>query len=178
MKRSILAVAALALLATAGARAAETNRPGRGPRGPGGPGGPRLEAPLIAPRLMDDLKLTADQKPKVDAIAADFARNRDKLLADQKNNPAIAKLRDEMKAAREAGDRQKMQELRSQLMPYDKPIFDLRKESMDKVRALLTDEQRKTLDEARQRFGRRNGPPPSQPPLPDPTGKSEPPPKD
>jgi len=176
MKRLTIALAAVALLASGAVRAAdETNRPAMGPHGPGGPGGPHFEAPLIPPRLMADLALTAEQKPKVDAIAADFDQQRDKILADQKNNPAITNLRDEIKAARQAGDREKVRELRGQLAPYEKPILDLRKESMDKVRALLTDAQKKTLDDARQRFGRRNGPPP---PPPGGTDKPEPPPGD
>jgi hypothetical protein len=167
MKRLIIALATVALLAGGGARAAETNQPGRGPRGPGGPGGPggpRAGVPLIPPRLMADLALTADQKPKVDAISAEFSQKRDQILAEQKNNPAITKLRDEMRAAREARDRQKMQELRTQLMQYNQPLIDLRRASMDKVRALLTDAQKKTFDQARNRFGRRNGPPPPDAP--------------
>ncbi|HUI06785.1 MAG TPA: Spy/CpxP family protein refolding chaperone [Verrucomicrobiae bacterium] len=161
MKRLTIALAVVALLAADAARAAdETNRPAYGPGGPGGPGGPRFEMPLIPPRLMADLALTADQKTNVDAIAADFAQQRDKILADQKTNPTITKLRDEIKAAREARDREKMRELRAQLMPYEKPLLDLRRASMDKVRALLTDAQKKTLDNARERFGHRWGPPP------------------
>lgn len=179
MKRLVTALAAVALLATGAVRAAdETNPPARGPGGPWGPGGPRgpgFEAPLIPPRLMNDLALTAEQKPKVEAIVSEFTQKRDKILADQKNNSAITKLRDEMKAAREARDREKMGELREQLVPYDRPLVDLRRESMDKVRALLTDEQKKTLDQARPRFGRRAGPPP---PPPDAAGKPETPAKD
>ena len=175
MKRLITAVAAVALLAIGTAHAAdETNAPARSPGHPGGPGGGmRFEAPLIPPHLMDELALTAEQKPKVDAIASDFAQQRDKIVADQKNNPAITKLRDEMKAARDAKDREKMRELHTELMPYEKPLLDLRRESMDKVRALLTDAQKKTLDEARERFGHRR---PPQGPPPEPA--SPPPPQD
>ena len=169
MKRLIIALAAIALLATGAIRAAdETNHPGQRP---GGPGGPRFDAPLIPPKLMTDLALTAEQKPKVEAIASEFTQKRDKILADQKNDPAITKLRDEMRAAREAKDREKARSLREQLAPHEKPLLDLRKASMDQVRALLTDEQKKTFDEARQRFGRRNGPPPPPPPAPDAAGK-------
>ena len=180
MKSLLIACAAVALLAAGMTRAAETNAPPMPPGGPGGhggPGGPRFEMPLIPPKLMADLALTADQKPKVDAIAADFAQQRDKILADQKNNPAITKLRDEIRAAREAGDRAKIRELRTQLAPYEKPLLDLRRESMDKVRALLTDAQKKTLDEARERFGRRNGPRPQGPPA-DESSPPPPPPQD
>jgi len=179
MKRLTIALVTVALLAAGAARAAETDQPPAhhgGPGGPGGPGGSRFEMPLIPPKLMTDLALTDEQKPKVDAIASDFTKQRDKLLADQKNNPDITKLRDQMRAAREAGDRDKMRELRTQLAPYEKPLLDLRKQSMDKVRTLLTDAQKKTLDDARERFGHRNGPPPPQGPPPEPANPPAPPP--
>jgi Spy/CpxP family protein refolding chaperone len=154
MKRLMIAITAIALLATFGARAAdETDQPKKGPPGPGGQGGPRFDVALVPPRVMDELKLTAEQKPKVEILASEFAKERDKLRASQTNNTEFAKLRDDMRAARDAGDREKMRSLREQLAPYEKPLLDLRKQYTDKVRALLTDEQKKTLDEAIQRRG-------------------------
>jgi Spy/CpxP family protein refolding chaperone len=181
MKLITIAFAAAALLAAVAVRAADdSDHPGKGPGGPGGPGGPRFEAPLIPAPLMTDLKLTDEQKPKVDAIASEFAKKRDKILADQKNDPAVIKLRDEMKAARDAKDREKMKSIREQLAPHEKPLLDLRKEYTDKVRTLLTDDQKKTLDEARDRMrdrmhnrrgpGDHEGAPPPPPP-PDAPGK-------
>ena len=171
MRQLMIAVTAATLLTGGGVFAqGGTNQPARPPGGPRGPGGPRFEMPLIPPRVMDDLALTAEQKPKVEALQADFAKERDKLRASETNNPEIAKLRSDMQAAREAGDREKMKSLREQLVPYEKPLLDLRKQYMDKVRVLLTDEQKKTLNEAQARFGRRNvpgGPPPLPPPPPD-----------
>jgi hypothetical protein len=184
MKRFTTALAVIALLAAGAVRAADENdQPGKGPggpRGPGGPGDPRFEAPLIPRPLLNDLKLTDEQKPKVEAIASEFTKKRDKILADQKADPAITKLRDEMKAAREARDREKMKSLREQLAPRNKYT--------DKVRALLTDDQKKTIDEARERMrdrmrnlrgpGDHEGAPPPPPPAPETTGKPEAPPKD
>jgi len=175
MKGLTIALASVALLVAGAVRADDgTNRPANGPRGPGGPGGPRLEAPLIPPRLMAQLALTADQKPKVDALASEFSQKRDQILANQKNNSTITELRNEMRAAWEARDREKMRALRAQLAPYDRPLLDLRRQYMDQVRLLLTDAQKKTLDSARQRFARRNG----RPPAPNTTGESEAPPGD
>ena len=157
MKRLLIAIATVALLAGAVARAGEgkENHPGKGP---GGPGGPRFDMPLIPPRLMDELTLTDDQKSKVETLQAEFSKQRDKLRAEQKDNPEMAKLRDEMKAAHQANDKEKIRQLHEQLMERDHPILDLRKQYMDKVRALLTDEQKKKLDEARDRIRERRGP--------------------
>jgi len=183
MKRLVVAATAAVLLTGVAAFAqGDTNQPPKppgGPRGPGGPGGQQLTLPLIPPRLMNELKLTADQKPKVEAVVSEFDKERDKIRASQTNNTEIAKLRDDMRVAREAGDREKMRSLREQLAPYEKPLLDLRKDYMDKVRALLTDEQKKTLDDAVQRRGAGGprgpgGPPPgggnaeSAPPPPPP----------
>jgi Spy/CpxP family protein refolding chaperone len=185
MRQLMIAVTAATLLTSGGVFAqGGTNQPTRPPGGPRGPGGPRFEMQLIPPRLMDDLALTAEQKAKVEVLQADFAKERDKLRASETNNPEFAKLRDEMRAARDAGDREKMRSLREQLVPYQKPILDLRRQYMDKVRSLLTDEQKKTLEEAIQRRGPRgpggprgmggpphgageDGPPPPPPPPPD-----------
>jgi Spy/CpxP family protein refolding chaperone len=185
MRQLMIAVTAATLLTSGGVFAqGGTNQPPRPPGGPRGPGGPRFSVPLIPPRLMDQLNLTAEQRPKVDALQSEFAKERDKLSASQTNNAEFAKLRDDMRAARDAGDREKMRSLREQLVPYRKPILDLRQQYMDKVRALLTDEQRKTLEEAIERRGQRGpgaprgmggpppgageaGPPPPPPPPPD-----------
>ena len=184
MKRLFITITAIALLATFGARAAEdSDQPKKGPPpGPSGPGGPpRFDVALIPPRLMDELNLTAEQKPKVDVLQSEFAKERDKLRASQTNSTEFAKLREDMRAAREAGDREKMRSLREQLAPYEKPLQDLRKQYTDKVRSLLTDEQKKKLEEAIQRrgpgggrgmggpprgTGQEGGPPPPPPPPP------------
>ena len=167
MKRLIIAVASMALLAGPVARAGEgkENHPGKRP------GGPRVEMPLIPPRLMEDLALTDEQKSKVETLQAEFAKQRDKLRAEQQNNPEIVKQRDEMKAARQANDKEKLRQLHEQLMEREHPLLDLRKQYMDKVRALLTDEQKKKLDEARDRIREHRGPGPHE-------GGPPPPPKE
>ena len=167
MKRLMIAIAAIALLTTAAVRAGEgkENHPAKGP---GSPGGPRFDMPLVGPKLENELALTAEQKTKLDALQAEFSKQRDKLRAEQKDNPDMVKLRDEMKAAHQANDKEKIRQLHEQLMERDHPILDLRKQSMDKVRALLTDEQKKKLDEARDRVreGRGRGPHEGAPPPP------------
>ena len=161
MKRLMIAITALGLLAAGAARAAdESNQPPAKVHGgpPGGPGGPRAEMPLIGPKLMDELKLTSEQEPKVKALEDEFDKQRDKLRADLKNNPDTAKLRDEIRTAHDAGDNEKVKSLREKQMALQKPLLDLRKQYMDKVRALLTDDQKKTLDQARERVHDRWGP--------------------
>jgi Spy/CpxP family protein refolding chaperone len=175
MKRLILSLAAVAVLTGSAARAED--KPEH--KGPPPGGGPRAEMPLIGPRLLDDLALTDEQKPKVQALQDEFVTKRDALRAEQKKDPAFQKLQEEMKAAREANDRTKLGELRPKMADYMKPVMDLRKQYMAKVRALLTPEQIAKLDTARERMQERiqehrgnkkteNGPATTPPPPPPP----------
>jgi Spy/CpxP family protein refolding chaperone len=110
-------------------------------------------------------------------LADEFDKKRDEIRAAQKKDPAFVKLQEEIKTARDTRNREKIQELRPKMAEYQKPIIDLRKQTMDKVRALLTPEQIKTLDAARERLQERRGghggngpaggPPPPPPPKED-----------
>jgi len=90
---------------------------------------------LLPPMVLEKIKLTADQKAKYDAIVADFQKE-------------TAPLREKMKAAREAGDKEKMKELFQQIMP-------LRKAAMEKLEQVLTDEQKAELKKMREEHGKR-----------------------
>jgi Spy/CpxP family protein refolding chaperone len=64
----------------------------------------------------------------------------------------MMKLHEEIAAAEKAGDKAKVEELRKKMMDLYAPRLELRKKYMDQFRALLTDEQKKKLDEARESF--------------------------
>ncbi len=155
MKRGIIIACLIGLGAAIGAQA-ETNAPPKPPRD-GRPMGnrPNMDSLLAAP-VLDELALTADQKAKYDALAADFKKDFAKWRAD---NPTS-----EGPPSNES--RQAMR--------------DLRKGYTDKLRASLDDDQKTKLDKALERMRARGqrgpggpggpgGPPP--PPLPPPADK-------
>ena len=173
MKRGIMIACLIGLMAAIGAQAEETNAPP--PRPPGGNrpmsgNRPNMEN-LLPSRILEDLSLTAEQKTKYDALAADFKKDAAKWRADNQYDPE--KAFEEMRKAREANDDAAIKKLNDQR----KGLMDLRKSYTDKVRAFLTDEQKTKLDKALEGFGRgpRGGrgpngpggpPPPPAPPTP------------
>ena len=168
MKRGIIIACLIGLVTAVGARAADdsTNNPPADHRPPR-PMAPAMEA-ILAPRVLDDLGLTADQKIKYDDLNAGFKKDAAKWRTDNNYDPG--KAREEMRKARQAGDHEAMKKLEDQR----KGLMDIRKGYVDKVRALLTDEQRTKLDKALERWpgrGPRGGPnsganPPPPPPPP------------
>jgi hypothetical protein len=152
MKRAIIIACLIGLGAAIGAQAQGTNAPPR-PPADGRPGNrPNMDS-LLAPPVLDELALTADQKAKYDALAADFKKDFAKWRAD---NPT-----DGGPPSNEA--RQAMR--------------DLRKGYTDKLRASLDDDQKTKLDKALERMrargqrgpggpGSSGGPPPPPPPPP------------
>ena len=180
MKRGIIIACLIGLVAAVGARAADesTNKPPMDNR-PMRPMAPAMES-ILAPRVIDDLALTADQKIKYDDLNAGFKKDAAKWRTDNNYDPE--KAREEMRKARQAGDNETMRKLQDQR----RGLTDIRKSYIDKLRAFLTDEQKTKLDKALERgpgrgpgFGPRGGPnsganPPAPPPPPPPT----PPPSD
>lgn len=142
MKRSLtILVTAVALCATAAVHAEKE----KGPK-PEHAKGPRHAMSLLPPKVEQDLSLTADQKAKVDELGAQFAKERDQWMAAHK--PA-KDFRAEMKAAKEANDKEKMKALQAEMREHGKPMMELRMKYMDQVRALLTPEQIAKLDDAK-----------------------------
>ena len=80
---------------------------------------------------LDKLSLTDDQKAKIKVVT-------DKLKAD--NEAYMKEHGADLKAAREAGDKEKMKTLMG-------PMMEKRKASMDEIKAVLTDEQKTKLAE-------------------------------
>jgi Spy/CpxP family protein refolding chaperone len=104
----------------------------------------RAGGPLIPAEAKDKLNLTADQKEKVAKLEKEF---------EEKNKEATDKTREAIQKAfqdRDAATRQKVRDLRE-------APEKLRTEYESKLTALLTDEQKKKFEEARQTARGRGG---------------------
>jgi Spy/CpxP family protein refolding chaperone len=104
---------------------------------------------LLPPRALQELNLTAEQQAKYKELNEQFVKERDAWLAAHKGEGEPA--REEFEAAREAGDRAKLDALRQKRHDAMQPLVDLRHKYMDQFRAVLTPQQIKKLDEARER---------------------------
>ena len=161
--KTLTAIAVVGL-ATTLAYADDTNAPAKpeGKHGPRGGPGPMMEH-LLPPRVVDDLNLTADQKTKLGELESAFKKD---AVAWDTAHPTF---RDDMRKARESGDKDAIRST----MEQRKPLMDARKGYVEKFRASLTDEQKtkldKSLEDVRQRMGKgprgdkHDGPPPPPP---------------
>jgi hypothetical protein len=168
MKRGIIIACLIGLMAVIGARAAD--QPAPKPLGDQRPPRPNMMENLLPPRAVDDLALTTDQKTKYDDLQAGFKKDAAKWRADNNYDPE--KAREEMKKARDAGDDATVKKLADQR----KGLMDLRKSYTDKVRGLLSDDQKAKLDKALERGpgrGPRGGPKSDGPPPPPPPPQSD-----
>ena len=149
MKRILITLTTITLIAATAAMAGEgkDNREGKGPR----EGRPAAvgKLPLVPAPLLQKLNLSPEQKTKYDSLAAEFDKARGHWLAA---NPADEKLRSDIKAAHQGGDKKQAQELRAKAREQHKPLMDLRKTYMNQVVAILTPEQKTTLEESRRNF--------------------------
>lgn len=93
--------------------------------------------PLVPAELQEKLALTKEQKEKIEAIEKELA---------EKTKDAEAK----MKEAREKAVADKNREAFTKIREMAQDIQKVRGEFGDKVKAVLTDEQKKKFDEARQ----------------------------
>ena len=123
MKRLVMMFAA-AVLVSGGAAVAQAQSPA-GQGGPGGGRGGMMNAQRMTEMMFKDITLTADQEAKLKEV-------------QEKYDPQMTKMREEMMAARQSGQQigpeamQKMQALRT--------------EQRDAMRAVLTPEQQVTFD--------------------------------
>ncbi|MEI6082769.1 MAG: Spy/CpxP family protein refolding chaperone [Verrucomicrobiota bacterium] len=111
-------------------------------------GAAKMMEHLLPPPILDDLKLTADQKTKYDGLETAFKKDAD---AWDKTHPGF---KEEMQKAHAAKDKDAIKKLLEQR----KPLMDTRKGYVEQLRASLTDEQKATLDkglaEIRERMGK------------------------
>ena len=115
MKKNLL-VLVMVLLGFSGMA---QDRPMRGPEGGGGDGGMNIK------QLTKELKLSADQKSKIEAIQAESAKATEALKAKMEDGGDKKAIRQEMKASRE--------------------------QTAVKIKAVLNDEQKVKYDELQEK---------------------------
>jgi Spy/CpxP family protein refolding chaperone len=155
MKRSLLVALGIGLLLVAAASASGADRERT----------PLLQrlGQLLPPDVADKLNLTAEQKKQVAKLQDELSEKRAALLGEVPEE--AGKALEEIQKARDNGEKPK---LVPAVMPLVGKVLELRqlRDGYDKkVRALLTDEQKKTLDELtkerpRRRLRDRLNPPP------------------
>jgi hypothetical protein len=153
MKRSGLVALGIGLLLIASASGAERERM------------PLLQrlGQLLPPDVADKLNLTAEQKKQVAKLQDEFSEKRAALLGELPEE--AGKAFEEIQKARENGEKPKLAPAVLPLVGKLLQVRQLREDYDKKVRALLTDEQKKTLDELtkerpRRRLRDRFNPPP------------------
>jgi Spy/CpxP family protein refolding chaperone len=99
--------------------------------GKGGPGGGRGRGEWLQAAL-DKLNLSDDQKAKIKDIMDKAAADRQEFMKEHA---------DELKAAKDSGDRDKMRSVFA-------PMREKMKATMEQIKALLTDEQKQKLAES------------------------------
>ena len=132
--RTIMIVAFAALLTGTFATAQSGEGKPDAPKGKGPGGGPgAMLDNLLPPHALDELKLTADQKTKYDGLQAAFKKELD---AWKSAHPNAA---DQMRKAREDGDRDALHKLAEER----KPVMDARKAGFD---ALVIEDATRGID--------------------------------
>ncbi len=139
--------------------------------GPGAGPGP---GPLARIReLRAALKLTPEQEPQFEEMSTALRGQ-----IDPEGQPPIRELMEEMREAMTGGDQAKAAELRSQLGERRKVVEAALREFNDNLQPLLSDEQKSTLADFRERLGRgpaaQPGDPGSDGPGPDGPGHAGP----
>jgi len=148
MKRTLIALAALAMLLPLGARtnAQDTNAPAH-------PSAHR-PADLLPPPIVSMLGLTASQQAQYDTLKTQFGQEREAW--SKAHQPEVNQLQAQMRLARQANDTNTIDNVRSQMRDLIKPLYDLRRQYVEKVRDFLTDQQKETLDKTFPQW--KNGP--------------------
>lgn len=139
MRRGHVIVCLIGLVAATAVRAGDTNAPApfslperRHTR----------SMVVLPPHVLEALALTPDQQAKYDAIAADFKEDARRWCDANNYDPGEA--HEEMHEAREIGDEATVERLAS----LREGFRDLRRSYADKVRVVLTEKQKATLDKA------------------------------
>lgn len=114
---------------------------------------------FVSQRLLDRLSLTDNQRAKVKELRVQFEKVGDDWKAIHKSERD--ELRKERATAKAASDKAKLEELEKKWQDQFKPLQDLRQRYLDRLRALLTDDQKKKLNDelehVKQRWAERRG---------------------
>lgn len=146
LSRTIIAVLAAALVTTVAS--AQDKPEQKGPPGGGrGHHGGGMRG-LLPPELVEKLNLTPEQKSKYDELQKGFEKDAAQYRTDHQIDFEA------MKKARESKDEAAMKKFGEQM----KGMMDIRKGYMDKLEAVLNDQQKGTLKEAREKMMQRGGP--------------------
>jgi hypothetical protein len=118
---------------------------------------------LLPPEVAEKLQLTEEQKKQIAKLQDEFSEKRGTLLGEVPEE--AGKAAEEIKKARENGEKPKLAPAVMPLVGKLLEVRQLREEYDKKVRAVLTDEQQKILDELtrdrpRRRLRDRLGTPP------------------
>ena len=116
-----------------------TNPPPAKHQGPRGDG-PQFDH-VLPPRIIASLALTADQQSTLDGLEAAYKKDAAKWHAD---NPVDETA---LKQARDTSDKEALRQFREK----QQGLLDIRKGYFDKFRAILTDAQKATLEDMRNR---------------------------
>jgi Spy/CpxP family protein refolding chaperone len=148
MKRLQLfvAVLGLALLGAGGATGADDEKPQRpgtarqrqGQARQGAGLGLFGRTPLLTKEEQAKLKLTDDQKPKVEKLVSAF---------DKKHSEGVDQLREAMQKARDSGDQEAIREVVQKVRALRQDTEKARADTEAKLKEVLSDEQKKTFDD-------------------------------
>jgi Spy/CpxP family protein refolding chaperone len=101
---------------------------------------------FISQRILEKLALSDEQTMQVTELRVQFAKERDAWMQAHKDERDA--LRAERESARTAGDKTKASEVYQKWNELFAPFHQLREQYREKLRALLTDEQKAKLDQA------------------------------
>lgn len=123
-------------------------RPGQDRQRPGFGGFNLRAAPLLSKEEQEKLKLTDDQKSKVEKVVSAF---------DKEQKAATDKIREAMEKARDGGDREAFRDILQKARELRESTEKARTDAEAKLKAILTDEQKKTFDEIKKDRPARGG---------------------
>ncbi len=148
MRPVMMTLAVFALTCTAWQEPPPSQR-GRGGQDRGGDRPARQNADRPGTRdfvrdLQTDLKLTDAQRPDFERFATEFQKGIQSLRQERGNDGE--RLRDQIRAARQAGDTERAEQLQTQAREGMRKLGELRKTFLDNVATILTDDQKKVLE--------------------------------
>jgi len=119
------------------------------------------QRPFISPRALKALNLSPTQRSQLDQLEAEFSTEQDLWMKEHRLHRAT--LRDQITAARTAGDQARLKELNTEWRQQFQPLTQLREKYRNRLRELLTEQQKTRLDEALTRRHRKKTSTPENP---------------